>query len=282
MKKRIAFLNTICIVVSAIIFILQGNHTSAQTNVFESNSNYIANFQAAHSAFIAISEGTIRRGYWGSFSGAAEDVDLGTSLTNITGKLHLTLRTTPKLTIDTDGDIGIHTQLPAVDLVVHQRQAADANADALVSNPSGLMIEAPDNSAALMYVDGSNDLNFAFGSGLLNIQRAYIRETDGDYFNVSDQKLKTEVQPLDRVLQKLNQLKPVSFHMKNAADSKRTVGFIAQEVQEMFPNMIDEKNGMLALTYSKFAVVAIKAIQEQQEIIKALTKRIENLERNQN
>lgn len=56
--------------------------------------------------------GGVYRGYWGSYSGAATDVDMGTGAGNAAGKLHLTIQATPKFTIDAAGKVGIGTTAP--------------------------------------------------------------------------------------------------------------------------------------------------------------------------
>lgn len=62
--------------------------------------------------YASIFENNIYRGYWGSYAGNAEDVDLGTGATNNTGKLHLTIQAVPKLTINNIGNVGIGTVNP--------------------------------------------------------------------------------------------------------------------------------------------------------------------------
>ena len=63
------------------------------------------------------------------------------------------------------------------------------------------------------------------------------------------------------------------------------MGFIAQEVQDYFPELvhenIDDKTGesFYTLNYDGITVVAVKAIQEQQEIIEQLASRIKDLEK---
>jgi hypothetical protein len=58
------------------------------------------------------------------------------------------------------------------------------------------------------------------------------------------------------------------------------VGFIAQEVQTVYPDIVGEsENGMLTLTdLNKNDARLIKCIQEQQALILSLTARIEALE----
>lgn len=82
----------------------------ATTLDVNSPSNFIAKFNGVGSqTYIALHENGAYLGYLGSFSGAAEDVDFGTGNTNTTGKLHLTIKGTPRLTIDTTGNVGVGT-----------------------------------------------------------------------------------------------------------------------------------------------------------------------------
>ena len=67
---------------------------------------------------------------------------------------------------------------------------------------------------------------------------------------------------------------------------KKTIGFIAQEVKKYFPEIAstsgNEKTGydfdnLEAMNYDGFATLAIKAIQEQQQVIKNLKARINDV-----
>lgn len=72
------------------------------------------------------------------------------------------------------------------------------------------------------------------------------------------------------------QLKPVRYHFKEVPENTpKSYGFIAQEVKPLFPDVVGEKDGYLSMNYGALGIVAIKAIQEQQEIIEDLHKRNE-------
>jgi len=73
----------------------------------KSTSNYVGQFNGASPMYMSIYEGDVYRGYWGSYSGAAEDIDFGTGAGNTTGKLHLTIQAVPKMTINAAGQVGI-------------------------------------------------------------------------------------------------------------------------------------------------------------------------------
>ncbi|MEO7265004.1 MAG: tail fiber domain-containing protein [Ferruginibacter sp.] len=107
---------------------------------------------------------------------------------------------------------------------------------------------------------------------------------------VSDIRLKTAIRPLAPVLQNLLQIQTVQYRMKSASpDTPLTQGFIAQNIRTLFPELVsiienhDPGNKGLTdlhmLNYSQFFVLAIKAIQEQQEQIAALTKEISELDK---
>lgn len=70
--------------------------------------------------FFTLSENAINRGYIGSFSGNAEDVDFGTYSGNFTGKVHLTTGgNIPRLTVGATGNVGIGTQNPTEKLDIN-------------------------------------------------------------------------------------------------------------------------------------------------------------------
>ncbi|MBL7943637.1 MAG: tail fiber domain-containing protein, partial [Flavobacteriales bacterium] len=87
------------------------------------------------------------------------------------------------------------------------------------------------------------------------------------------------------ILQKVSLLKPATYRYKdNAADAQKAIGFIAQEVEEVFPGLVYEKDGLKTLNYGDFAVLSVAAIQElnakveaQSSEIDALRKQLEEL-----
>jgi len=60
---------------------------------------------------------------------------------------------------------------------------------------------------------------------------------------------------------------------------KRKYGFVAQELQEVFPDLVYTlQDGTLGVDYTGLIPVMIQAIQEQRKELEALRKRIELLE----
>jgi hypothetical protein len=112
----------------------------------------------------------------------------------------------------------------------------------------------------------------------------------GQHGYVSDRRLKTNIQPLAPVMDKLMALQPVEYRMKTQKeDARPSQGFIAQELKKLFPELVfvvsDKNPGSKALpelnmvNYSQLFVLALKAIQEQQAEIADLLKEIEHIEK---
>lgn len=78
----------------------------------QSAISHTALFNGPDKMYLSLFEQNTYRGYLGSFSGNAADVDFGTGAGNTAGKLHLTIQTTPKLTVRENGFVGINNTNP--------------------------------------------------------------------------------------------------------------------------------------------------------------------------
>lgn len=131
-----------------------------------------------------------------------------------------------------------------------------------------------------MYVaQGNGELRLYFDGNF----RGAFSPTDGIY-TASDRRLKTNIQPMKTVLASIMQLTPSSYQfIEGNPGQKTSLGFVAQDVENLFPELVsvstDERSpGVYSLNYAGFGVLAIKAIQEQQQEINDLKARIEQLE----
>jgi hypothetical protein len=140
--------------------------------------------------------------------------------------------------------------------------------------------------------------NFGFWINPNSQAIAYI-DTSGNYHQVSDLRLKQDIKDLDNTLDRLLQLRPVSYRLRTApANAPLLMGFLAQEVQPLFPELVGEQtNGVKDLVYSELVPVAIRSIQELNQKLEtqaklkdaqmaelkqkneSLEKRLENLEK---
>ena len=91
-----------------------------------------------------------------------------------------------------------------------------------------------------------------------------------DYNSLSDQKYKTNIQPIDNAAVIINQLRPVSFTW--AENGKVGYGVIAQEIEQILPEVVE--NSVLGKTvgYLKLIPFLIQSLQEMQVEIANLKK----------
>ena len=106
------------------------------------------------------------------------------------------------------------------------------------------------------------------------------------FMNVSDERLKENIYDVSGSLNKILDLRPTHFTWKE--NQKQDVGFIAQEVEEIIPEVVEtsqgfidtdgeEKNGiqdMKTISYPKLVPYLVDTIQELTERIKHLEKKV--------
>ena len=96
----------------------------------------------------------------------------------------------------------------------------------------------------------------------------------------SDRRLKENIIDLPPQLANICALRPVEFDYIASEGGGHQIGFIAQEIQKVYPDTVGEReDGMLTLSgWSKTEARLVKAIQEQQTIIEDLRARVAALE----
>jgi len=91
----------------------------------------------------------------------------------------------------------------------------------------------------------------------------------GEVTAYSDKRLKTDIQPLNN----RGLLNPVTY----LKDNKRQIGFIAQEIQEHYPELVTESNGYLSLNYQQLTAVLSSQINNLYSLIDELKLEISKL-----
>ncbi len=178
-----------------------------------------------------------------------------------------------------NGFVGVNTTTPATSLHVNHPTG--------ITN--GLSISnAGDADRWHFYCWSSNSLYLYFN----NTQMGLFNSVSGVYTALSDRRFKSDIQEMPSVLDKIDQLEPVNyrFNHQNPSDDTKYMGFIAQDVEQVFPSLVVQTksddpaesegglNDVYTLDYSGFGVIAIKAIQELRRENQELRSRIEALE----
>ena len=116
----------------------------------------------------------------------------------------------------------------------------------------------------------------------LTINGAITATGDITAFYTSDKRHKNNIQLIPNALEKVSKLNGVTWEWNDdvheVTKSTPKTGLIAQEVQEVLPQVVIERqDGFLALDYSKMMGLMVEAIKEQQTQIHSLTIEIEKL-----
>ena len=94
------------------------------------------------------------------------------------------------------------------------------------------------------------------------------------YGNPSDKRLKENIKPIDSALDKVSKLQGVTFDWKKSdsiLDIKEDIGFIAQDVQKVLPELVREnEDGMLSMRHQGIAPILLEAIKELKAEIEEL------------
>jgi hypothetical protein len=92
----------------------------------------------------------------------------------------------------------------------------------------------------------------------------------GDITAFSDRRVKENIKTIDNALNKVLCLRGVTFNRIDLDDKSEKIGVIAQEVQQVLPQVVMEENDRLSVAYGNLAGLFIEAIKEQQKQIEEL------------
>ena len=92
--------------------------------------------------------------------------------------------------------------------------------------------------------------------------------TGGVWTNASDSTKKHDVKILSYGLKDIMKLHPVSYKMNGS--NYQDIGFLAQEMKLVIPEIVYGEEGQMTLSYGQLTSVLVKAMQEQQRMIEQL------------
>jgi hypothetical protein len=233
------------------------------------NSNLIVESNSSNFISLLIPE-TAKSGI--VFGSTANFEDASITYNDATASRGFVFRTgggVPRMTLASSGFFGVGTNSPASEIHISHPNAI----------LHGLRIE---NSTANSR--SWNIFEFGFDDGDLGfaadgLSKAFIDRESGSYFTLSDLRAKKDIEQVGNVLQKIMQLDVKKYHfLENKTTDKEHYGMIAQDVEKIFPEIVSHKVGkdydFYAVNYSAYGVLAIKAIQEQQQKIEQQEQKI--------
>ncbi len=119
--------------------------------------------------------------------------------------------------------------------------------------PSGLQVQTPADKIRPVYINSDLYVN-------------------GSIFNPSDATLKKDIQSISREKSdSLIELNAVSFKFKDDVNAKEHYGFIAQEIEKLYPELVkNSEMGYKTVDYIELIPILVSKIQEMDKEIKEL------------
>jgi len=90
----------------------------------------------------------------------------------------------------------------------------------------------------------------------------------GNITAFSDRSLKRDIQTIEHALDLVGKMRGVTFEMINTG--QQGIGVVAQEVQEVVPQVVQDNNGVLSVAYGNLVGVLIEAVKELKARIEAM------------
>jgi len=140
---------------------------------------------------------------------------------------------------------------------------------ALISYSNNTLFHHAHSSAKWQFENGTAVMGELSGSGTLTVKADVVA-----YGSPSDKRLKENIKPIESALDKVSKLQGVTFDWKQSdsiLDIKEDIGFIAQDVKEVVPELVREnEDGMLSMRHQGIAPILLEAIKELKAEIEEL------------
>jgi hypothetical protein len=135
---------------------------------------------------------------------------------------------------------------------------------------TGLII--PDGTAATPAIRFTADTNcgiYRHTTDTVGVNTALY--VNGDVTAFSDSRVKAEVRVIDHALSKVEKVRGVTYIRSDLNDGKRYAGVIAQEVEEVLPEVVRTgDDGMKSVAYGNMVGLLIEAVKELSDKVKVL------------
>ncbi len=155
------------------------------------------------------------------------------------------------LTIDVAGDIDLDAAGNDINL-----RADGTNHGRFSNTSSDFVIQSVLNDQDLIFK--GSDGGSVITALTLDMSAAGAATFNNDVTAFSDERLKTDIKTIDNALNKVCDMRGVYFNRDGAAGT----GVIAQEIQNILPEVVHDKQEYLSVAYGNMVGVLIEAIKE--------------------
>jgi hypothetical protein len=186
---------------------------------------------------------------------------------------------TPKMVINGNGTVGIGTTTPSAKLAITGSGNSTGKAFVVADNTNTQKFTIFDNGKVGI---GTSSPLYLLHAGNVSTSGVVARfENSSGYCDInptttsltctSDIRLKKNIVTLDAstTLENLNKLNAVTYNWNTEDNASSThAGFIAQEVQPLFPDLVaTDESGLLSVSYSGFIPYLVQAVKTLTEML---------------
>ena len=122
-------------------------------------------------------------------------------------------------------------------------------------------------------------VDYAWTTVLFSVGSNGNATASGDVTAYSDARIKTNIKPIDSSLEKVLKLTGVTYNRTDLEDKSTKIGFIAQEIEKVVPEVVtyDGEKDKYSVSYGNVTALLVEAIKEQQTQIEELKSIINGL-----
>jgi len=283
--------------------------TSPDLKLHVKSSGQIAKLETTASTgdcILTFADASANKGFVGFGSSSSEIFQI-TNIEN--GDMKFDTNNTERMRIDSSGNVGIGASSPNHALSVGSTSVATSIISVVGSSSGFPQVRFSDDTnesgQGRIFYDSANDalgfssagsermrINSSGNVGIGNTSPSVALGVTGAiiasdnitaYGTPSDIRLKENIKVIDNALDKVKQLKGITYDLKS--DGNRLTGLIAQDVEKVLPEAVYETSAVddaddkhLAIRYGNTVGLLVEAIKEQQEQIQTLTAKVKELE----
>ena len=199
----------------------------------------------------------------GTVTGTSADFDGGVTIDNITIDGTEIDLSSGDLTVDVAGDITLDAGGSDILLAV-----AGTNFGSLRNNSSNFRIKSDVSNKDMIFL--GNDDGTEITALTLDMSAAGAATFNNNVTAFSDERLKSDITTLKSSLEKVLQMRGVSYTRNDNVEGGEQIGVIAQEVEQFYPQVVltaDDEQGTKSVDYGRLAAVLIEAVKELSELV---------------
>jgi hypothetical protein len=147
-------------------------------------------------------------------------------------------------------------------------------------NSAGAIHQGTSGESMILNRRGSDGIITRFRREGNTVGSINVTTSGTTYNTTSDIRLKQHIEPLEAT-DKLMAMNPVSYNWKADPDGPRSMGFIAQEMQDVMPEAVavgDDEDAMMSMDYGRITPILVSALQDAHRKIEQLEQRLADME----